>query len=144
VQDKHLWSWEANARRKAIARRRDGYRVFGARMSRRHQTLVIEKLNIARLAKAPKPDEEREFNRIASSQRFDTSPSELRSALLNAFRREGARVIEVPAGMNSAEMLAYYRSNGGDSIDGPALRSLKFNRLRKISCDLNTQSEQTD
>jgi hypothetical protein len=144
VQDKHLWSWEANARRKALARRRDGYRVFAARMSRRHQTLVIEKLNIARLAKAPKPDEEREYNRIASSQRFDTAPSELRSALLNAFRRVGARIIEVPAGMNSTEMLAYYRSNGGDSVDGPALRSLKFNRLRKISGDPITQLRNTD
>jgi hypothetical protein len=113
-------------------------------MSRRHQTLVIEKLNIARLAKAPKPDEEREYNRIASSQRFDTAPSELRSALLNAFRRVGARIIEVPAGMNSTEMLAYYRSNGGDSVDGPALRSLKFNRLRKISGDPITQLRNTD
>jgi hypothetical protein len=135
VQDKHLWEWEANARRKALARRHDSYRVFAAQMSRSHQTLVIEKLNIANLAKIPKPEEERKHNESASSQRFDTSPSELRSTLLNAFRREGARILEVPAGMSSAEMLAYFREWGGDAAVSPPVRSLRFNRVRKIPTD---------
>jgi hypothetical protein len=132
VQDKHLWEWEANARRKALARRRDSYRVFAAQMARSHRALVVEKLNIAHLAKIPKPDEERENNRSARSQRFDTSPSELRSALLNAFWREGARILEVPAGMSSAEMLAHFRKNGGDAITAPTARSQRFHRLRRI------------
>jgi len=135
VQDKHLWEWEANARRKALARRRDSYRVFAATMSRNHQALVIEKLNLAHLAKIPKPDEEREHNERASSQRFAASPSELRSALLNAFRRERAQILEVPAGMTSTEMLAYFRERGGDAIATPTARSLRFNRLRKIPKD---------
>lgn len=135
VQDKHLWEWEANARRKALARRRDSYRVFAARMSRGHQALVIEKLNLAHLARIPEPDEERENNWKVRSQRVDTSPSELRSALLNAFRREGAQILEVPAGMSSAEMLAHFRKKGGDAIVNRTGRSLRFHRLRRIQAD---------
>jgi hypothetical protein len=135
VQDKHLWEWEANARRKALARRRDSYRVFAAQMSRSHRALVIEKLDLAHLARVPKSDEERESDGIARSQRFDTAPSELRSALLNAFRREGTRILEVPAGMSSAEMLAHFRKMGGNPVAFPTARSLRFNRLRKIPTD---------
>ncbi len=131
-QDKHLWEWEFNSRRKALARRRDAYRVFAARMVVRHRTLVIEKLNIAKLAAIPKPEEDRESNPKERSQRFDTAPSELRSALIKVFKREGAKIVEVPAGLSSAEMLTHYRSTGGDEIGRPAVRSARFNRLRKL------------
>lgn len=111
-QDKHLWDWEANSRRKALARRKDSYRVFAAQAARKHHVLVIEKINLARLAKKPELDEERDFNAKASAQRFATAPSELRSALLNAFRREGGRVVEVAAGYTSREMLAMHLTAG--------------------------------
>jgi hypothetical protein len=130
-QDKHLWDWEANARRKALARRRDGYRVFAARMARAHKILVLEKLNLARLAAKPKPEEEREVNAQASAQRFATAPSELRSALVSAFRREGGRIVEVPAGLTSREMLGHYRATGGQPVARPPQRSERSKRLGK-------------
>jgi hypothetical protein len=130
-QDKHLWQWEANARRKALARRRDGYRVFAAQAARTHSTLVIEKLNIARLAKTPAPEDERDLNPKASSQRFGAAPSELRSALINAFRRDGKTVAEVPAGLTSAEMLAQFQNTGGAPLAAPAARSQCFARRQK-------------
>jgi hypothetical protein len=132
-QDKHLFDWEANSRRKALARRRDGYRVFASQMVRKYNTLVLEKINISRVAEKPKPeDDNRDFNARASYQRFATAPSELRSALLNAFKREGLRIVEVPAGLTSAEMLAFANENGGEEKKMIVTRSAKFKRLRKI------------
>ena len=130
-QDKHLWDWEANARGKALARRKDDYRVFAARMVRAHKTLVVEKLNIARLAKTPEPEEDRDVNAKASAQRFATSPSELRTVLVNAFRREGGLVVEVQAGLTSKEMLALFHSTGGVAVAKPVQRSARTTRLLK-------------
>lgn len=130
-QDKHLWEWEANARRKALARRRDAYRCFAAEASRSHNVLVIEKLNIARLAEHPNPEQEDDSSPAARAQRFATAPSELRSALFKAFRRNGGRVIEVPAGMPSGEMLTHYLQQKGSEVAAPKGRSARFKRLRK-------------
>lgn len=131
-QDKHLWEWEANARHKAIARRRDAYRVFAARAAEHYDTLVVEKLNIARLAELPPPEEDDDSHPNARSQRFAVSPSELRSSLIKAFRRRGLRIVEVPAGMSSAEMLGYFCERQGDEVATPTTRSLRFRRMRKI------------
>jgi hypothetical protein len=132
-QDKHLWDWEANARRKALARRKDSYRVFAAKMARLHTTLIIEKLDLARLAQEPQAEEDRDYNIAASAQRVATAPSELRSALLNAFRREGGTVIEVAAGLTSREMLAASRSEGSSKVEkksGPSARTLRLHKNR--------------
>lgn len=128
-QDKHLWDWEANARRKALARRKDDYRVFASRMARVHKVLVIERLNLARLAAEPAPEEDRDFNSAASAQRFATAPSELRSALVNAFRRDGGKIVEVSAGLTSKEMLAAFRASGGDVQAATTGRSARTQRL---------------
>lgn len=129
-QDKHLWDWEANNRQKALARRRDDYRVFAAKAARRYSTLVIEHLNLAGLAKIPTPDNPGEAQ--SRSQRTQTAPSELRLALLNAFKREGRTIAKVPAGMTSEKMLLHYREHGGDALVKAPARSNRFNRLRKI------------
>jgi len=131
-QDKHLWDWEANARRKALARRKDSYRVFAAKMARAHKVLIIEKLNIARLAEKPAAeDDDRDFNARSSAQRFATAPSELRSTLINAFRREGGTIVEVPAGLTSREMLATHKPGGGVQQQSVSAISARTQRLLK-------------
>lgn len=130
-QDKHLWDWESNARRKALARRKDSYLVFAAQSARQYRVLVIEKINLAKLAEKPEQeDEERDFNAKASAQRFATAPSELRAALVNAFRREGGRVVEVPAGHTSREMLAMH-ATVGIAQEVKAGRSKRTKRMLK-------------
>lgn len=93
TQDKHLWLWETHARRGAIARRRDQYRVWAAMLARRYQTLVIERLDLRAMAQIPVPESERESHPRARAQRFAAAPSELRTAMVNAFRRRGGRVV---------------------------------------------------
>ena len=41
-QDKHLWEWEHNQRRKAIAWRENVYRQFAAMLSRRYRVVCLE------------------------------------------------------------------------------------------------------
>jgi len=129
-RDKHLWLWEAHARRTARARRLDGYRVFAADLARRYETLIVEKINLAKVAEKPKPESTREHNATASSQRTATAPSELRGALVNAFRGRGGTVVEVGAHPSATAMLGEWRERPVAEEKPGVARMSKFGRLR--------------
>lgn len=74
--------------------------------------------------------EGRVHNPKANAQRIVVSPSELRSALINAFRRAGKSIAEVPIGLTSAEMLAEFLKSGGAPIAAPVAHSQRFTRAR--------------
>jgi hypothetical protein len=83
-QDHHLWEWETSQRTKSLRHRREVYRVFAAGLARRYRTLVLEDLDLAKLARSA----------TSGGRRFDAAPGELRGALVNAFGP--ARVVKVP------------------------------------------------
>lgn len=130
TQDKHLWLWETHARRGAIARRRDQYRVWAAMLARRYQTLVIERLDLRAMAQIPVPESERESHPRARAQRFAAAPSELRTAMVNAFRRRGGRVVSVPAGGPASALLAAAREQSGVMEMPVIARASRFQRIR--------------
>lgn len=130
-KDKHLWLWEANARRSALLRRREQYRVLAARLASRYGTLVIERLDLRALAEIPPPESAREPGAPkARSQRHDTAPSELRTALELAFRSRGGLVVSVPPGGPAATLLASYREQLGAVAKAAPARTSRFKRLR--------------
>lgn len=130
-QDKHLWLWETGARRRGIARRRDQYRVLAAQLARRYGVLVIERLNLATLARIPEIDSERDDVPQGRSQRVEAAPSELRSALVQAFASRGGRIMTVPATGPVGEVLAAYHSSTEVRDETPgAARVGKFHRKR--------------
>jgi hypothetical protein len=111
-QDKHLFEWEHNARRKCLARRRNQYRVFASKLALSHDVLVVEKFNIARLAQTPKPEDDRERNTTtATHQGMASAPSELRKSVLKAFRRRGKLTAEVAAASSAKELLSLYHGH---------------------------------
>jgi len=95
--DKHLWQWEANQRKKSLLRRREDYRVLAAKFARKYESLVLERLNLSDMARIPAPEASMKSHPQARSQRFETAPSELRQALILAFKKNGRRIFTVQA-----------------------------------------------
>ena len=120
-QDRHLWDWQANAQRKNLERRLHVYRNFAANAARVHSVLVVEKLNLSKLAADKKADDiiAKVKKDRANTQRHATAPSELRGALINAFRREGGTIVEVPSGSTPVQMVAAYHAGVGEEKAKP-------------------------
>lgn len=137
-RDKHLWQYEAGLRRGLLARRRDIYRNIGARLARRYGVLVVEKMNLAKIAEVPAPENDeayRDRSDVAHSQRFVASPSELRSALINAFRSRGGVVVEVSASTSAEEILGRYREGQADTKEPGGSRERKFERVKRMQAE---------
>jgi len=96
-QDRHLYEWEANARRKALARRTDQYRRFAAMLARRHDHVILERFDLRVFAeKAPAESERVEVAQVRY-QRFAAAVSDLRLAVVQAFLARGGCEARVPA-----------------------------------------------
>lgn len=134
VRDRHLWNYEHNTRRRAIFRRREQYRILAARLAARYRALVIERLDLAKLALVPAPDDPDPSHPRGRAQRHATAPHELRKALLNAFGDRA--VVEVPAVGGAALVFQKWREGLGVERPRPPARSMRFNRLHS-----QTQSE---
>lgn len=115
ARDKHLYEYEANARRGALERRLHHYRNEAARLARSYSTLLIEDVDLSRVSRRPDPEDPRYEERSdrAHSQRFEVAPGELRSALVNAFDLRRRTVERVPAAPSSQEMLERYCGRSG-------------------------------
>jgi hypothetical protein len=77
LRDDHLWTYEANARRKALHRRDDRYRVWAARLAQTYRTVLLSDQDLSREARWG--DE--------GATRFAAGCSGLRAAVRNAFGR---------------------------------------------------------
>lgn len=131
-RDKTAWEREANTRRRALARRRNEYRVLAADLARRHQVLVIERINLAEIARRPAPESDRYEKRSpqAQSQRTAAAPGELRKALVEAFAARGGEIVEVEAGLTTRQMLDRHREGSGESVDPGTSRTSKWARIK--------------
>ena len=96
AQDKHLWEWEVNERRKALARRTEMYRIWAAKIANTYSLVVIEDFDLRDSAKKPPVEEEGEYDDLARSQRIVSAPSLLRGSLINACSSRGVLVVKVP------------------------------------------------
>lgn len=106
--DYHLWCWESSARVKALARRREQYRVFAAGLARRYGVLVLERFDLRPVVQRRRTEDdlpagaEQSREDGARANRHAVAPSELRLALVNAFRARGGRVVEYDAAWTTA------------------------------------------
>lgn len=126
-RDKHLWEWEANARRKAGARREHLFRNVAAELARRYGTLVLEGIPLDWVAQRPAPESEHYEDRSdrAHSQRQAAAPGELIDALRNAFDMRGGEVVEVGAQPSPEAMLVKYGERSGDGELAGTARELE-------------------
>lgn len=97
ARDRHLWLWQTHAHRKALRRRRDGYRVLAATLARQYGTLVVDDTDYAALARKPLPEAKVGAMPMASRHRVEVAAGELRAILIHAFRSRQRAVIIVPS-----------------------------------------------
>ena len=97
-RDEHLWAWEDCQRKKALRRRREGYRVIAAALARTYDTLVVEDFDLRKMAKRKPVGQDIEAdNETARSNRVVACTSELRDCLIKAFVSHGGRAVSVSA-----------------------------------------------
>lgn len=91
--DHHLWQWECDQRRKAIAYRNEEYKKLAATLADQYDALIFEDIDLSNLARG----------NAGSTNRQLTGPSEFRNACKNACRSRGKTYLEVSARNTSKE-----------------------------------------
>jgi transposase len=93
-KNRHLYQWECDQRHKKIGWRTDIYRNVACRLAAKYQTLILEDIDLSKLAKRATDDKDDELTKQQRRHRFQCAPSTLRLALAQAFGK--ARTIIVP------------------------------------------------
>lgn len=88
-----------NLRRKALAERKEYYRIEAARLATYGLPIAVEELDMSKWAE--KKDADNKLSNRALSNRFLVAPSELMGALQNAAEREGLAFVKVNAAYTS-------------------------------------------
>jgi hypothetical protein len=85
-RDNHLEPYETGMRRRALLRRREGYRILASNLCQRYRTLVIDDTDLAELKRSPAPEsEEVDGIPLVKNNQSLVAGSELRQVLMNAF-----------------------------------------------------------
>lgn len=102
-QNKHLGQWEHDERRKALARRREAFRVWAAGVARKYRLVCIEDFDLSTFAPRKPVEEKGEHDDLARKQRVVSAPGELRDVLYNACRSRGTVVTKRPSEFTTIE-----------------------------------------
>lgn len=104
-RDWHLDEYEDGARCGAQNRRKDHYRKVAAELARRYDTLVVDDFDMREVAKHGDLTSTERENERARSNRVVAAASDLRMALVNAFKVRGGTV-EVVKSTNNTQACA--------------------------------------
>lgn len=97
-RDHHLWEYERGQCVGSLRARRDYYRNFAAMLARRYGVLVLADEDLRDLARVPAAEDEDGGIASTRSNRQLAAPSELRTALMQAFAARGGEAVRLPAG----------------------------------------------
>lgn len=89
---RHLGDWERHQSRHLLDWRRNFFRVEAARLVRENTCVVMDATDIAKLARSPDPEVEREHGDKARRNRMIAAPGELRAAIVQAAKKYGCSV----------------------------------------------------
>lgn len=92
--DHHMWEWERSQQMKALAHRKDLFRVFAASLAKTHRTLILEDFNLNTMARRPTETDDGN-NENARSNRQMVAVSEFRESMINAFRVRAGEALAV-------------------------------------------------
>jgi len=90
-RDKHLWTWEVHETRKALAQRREIYRVAAAYIAEHAGEVRVEDIDLAEMAESD------DLPRATRRGRVDTAPSTFLAAVKNACSSRGVTYAVVSA-----------------------------------------------
>lgn len=93
-QDKHLWTWEANRRKKLEGQRDDAWRRVGAWLGRTARMVIMDDVSIRDLTRVPGVGTEDDAQARASrANAAIAAPSRLRELIRAAASRHGAQLV---------------------------------------------------
>lgn len=95
-KDAHLYQWERNAHMTTIRRRRDLYRNWAARLAGQYETVVMARVNLAKIARLGPVESDTTSASPSGGARFLAAPGELRAAILHAFGEDRVEDFEDP------------------------------------------------
>lgn len=82
-QNSHLYQWESDERTRAIAHRREAYRVWSVKLAREYGRFVYENVNFGSIARRAAPEDEP--THYPNKVRNVAAPGELREQAVEAF-----------------------------------------------------------
>jgi len=94
-QDRHLHQWHENQTRKTLNRRKERYRILAKKLCERHGVIVLEDLDLSRLAKLPEPEEDKNQHGRSRNLRKIAAIGEFRDALELMASKTGTEIIRV-------------------------------------------------
>lgn len=97
-KDEHLRTYHANASRRTEAQREARYRRTAIRLATQYETLALDKMSIAELAKLPEVDEPNPIAESSRSNRHALAPGRFREILCEVFGPNRIRWIERSGG----------------------------------------------
>ena len=98
VRDKHLWQYECTQRHRAMAKRKDLYRVTAAQLANKFSRIGIEIFDLRKFARSPRTEDvENEQSENARAVRVLVAPHIFRDALKHACTKRYAALVQLPA-----------------------------------------------
>lgn len=86
--DQHLLNYEYGNRRAGLRERKDFYRKIASDFGKKYGKVILEDLDLSKMAEKPELSSDKDLSDTSRSQRFMAANSELRSALENVFGKE--------------------------------------------------------
>ncbi len=104
-RDLHLWDYQANLRDQLLKHRREIYRIFSSELARRYSRLLLDDVNITKLARVAKGSDTDYIPDAVRHNRQMAAPSELRLCVLNAATKRGLQIEK----LNKEEVAAWLK-----------------------------------
>ena len=94
-RDDHHHQWESNGRHRALLWRREIYRMFGAQLASRYETVLMGDSDYSKTAKTPAPESQDVQFEAAAANRVIASVGALRLTIKNAVGQRGGVFLEM-------------------------------------------------
>lgn len=96
-QERHLYEWEIGLRTRAVARRKETYRVMATAIARKYRLIVLEEMDLRKLKRRTAPEDEESLNDTVRANMRIAAVGELRDAFVLAASNAGAEIKYVSA-----------------------------------------------
>lgn len=96
-QDLHLAQWQGHERGRALGHRQEHYRTLAHAIARDYSEIVLEKMDLSKLKRLPKPEEEDKSNATVRHNQHHAAVGELRAALVLAALNSGTAIRYEPS-----------------------------------------------
>lgn len=93
----HYYDWQANLRDQVLRRRREIYRIFASKITKKYATIILQDLDLKNLSKKPDPEEGTSGSLPYDYNRYVASIGQLRNCIIQAGIKNGTKIDFMPS-----------------------------------------------